>query len=174
VSEASPNPYDTGRPRPLVTSLDMLRAKIDHDAFDAAVFSLGALVVDFGYGDVRALPGSVAWIVKLRGEDKRIGVSAQGDRADAALQLAGIEDRVDVIVTGSKPDERLSRALSDLEVAPDRAAVVGVDTDEIESARRVGAELAIGVARGASSPEQLRRAGAVTVVADLQELLGPT
>jgi hypothetical protein len=34
--------------------------------------------------------------------------------------------------------------------------------------------LAIAVARGSATPEQLRRSGATTVVADLQELLGPT
>jgi phosphoglycolate phosphatase-like HAD superfamily hydrolase len=33
-------------------------------------------------------------------------------------------------------------------------------------------DLAIGVARGGATPDQLRRAGAATVVADLQELLG--
>jgi hypothetical protein len=32
--------------------------------------------------------------------------------------------------------------------------------------------MVIGIARGESTPEQLRRAGADTVIADLQELLG--
>ena len=34
--------------------------------------------------------------------------------------------------------------------------------------------MAIAVARGSASPEQLRRSGADTVVVDLQELFGPT
>jgi hypothetical protein len=34
--------------------------------------------------------------------------------------------------------------------------------------------MAIAVARGGASPEQLRQSGADTVVADLQDLLGPT
>jgi phosphoglycolate phosphatase-like HAD superfamily hydrolase len=41
-------------------------------------------------------------------------------------------------------------------------------------AGEVGLRLAIAVARGSASPEQLRQSGADTVVADLQELLGPT
>jgi phosphoglycolate phosphatase-like HAD superfamily hydrolase len=48
-----------------------------------------------------------------------------------------------------------------------------VDPDELEAARAAGVDLVIGVARGGATPEQLRRAGAVTVVDDLQELLGP-
>ena len=61
-----------------------------------------------------------------------------------------------------------------LNVESDRAAVVGVEPSDLEAARAAGAVLAIGVARGNYPPEQLRRAGADAVVADLQELLGPT
>jgi phosphoglycolate phosphatase-like HAD superfamily hydrolase len=59
---------------------------------------------------------------------------------------------------------------------PIRAVVVGVDQFDLEAARKAGAGLVIGVARGNSTPEQLRRAGAGAdaVVADLQELLGST
>jgi beta-phosphoglucomutase-like phosphatase (HAD superfamily) len=168
----SERPFDTGRPRPLVTSLDMLRTRIDHDAFDAAIFSLEALVADLGYGDLRPLPGSVAWIDHLRDAGKRIAVAAASERAAAALELAGIADRVDIVVTGSHAEQRVERALEDLTVEPDRAVVIGVDAGDLEAARAAGVELAIGVARGATTPEQLRRAGALTVVADLQELLG--
>jgi len=166
-------PFDSGRPRPIVTALDMLRRELDHAAFDAAVFSLDAVAADLGYGDVRPLPGAVAWIERLRADHKRIGVAAAAERAGAALEIAGIADRVDLVVTGASPRERIARALEDLDVEPARAVVVGVDPGELEAARAVGVDLVIGVARGAARPEQLRRAGAVTVVADLQELLGP-
>jgi hypothetical protein len=86
-------PFDSGRPRPVVTVLDMLRTRIDHDDFDAAVFSLGAVAADLGYGDVRPLPGSIAWIDRLRTEGKRIAVQASGERVGDALELAGIADR---------------------------------------------------------------------------------
>jgi beta-phosphoglucomutase-like phosphatase (HAD superfamily) len=163
------DPFDTGRPRPIVTALDMLQRQIDHEAFDAAVFSLDAVAADLGYGDVRALPGAVAWIERLR--DERVAVAASGERADTALEIAGIADRFDIVVSGARAAERIARALEDLDVEPGRAVVVGVDPAELEAARAAGVELVIGVARGPASPEQLRRAGAITVVADLQELL---
>ena len=101
------DPFDSGRPRPIVTALDMLRRQIDHDDFDAAVFSLDAVAADLGYGDVRALPGAVAWIDRLRAEDKRIALAAAAERAQAALEIAGIADRFDVVVTGSPASARV-------------------------------------------------------------------
>jgi beta-phosphoglucomutase-like phosphatase (HAD superfamily) len=171
VSDAA-RPFDTGRPRPIVTALDVLRRQIDHDDFDAAIFALDAVAADLGYGDVRPLPGAIAWIDRLRRDGKRIGVASVTERAEAALDLAGIADRFDVVVSGSGAAQRLRRALEDLGVEAVRAVVVAVDPGELEAARAAGVELAIGVARGEASPERLRRAGAVTVVADLQELLG--
>jgi hypothetical protein len=39
----------------------VLRRRIDHDAFDAAILALEAVAADLGYGDVRPLPGTVTW-----------------------------------------------------------------------------------------------------------------
>ena len=166
-----PAQFDTGRVRPLVTVLDTLRRRIDRDGFDAAIFSLDAVVADLGYGDLRALPGSLAWIERLRRDGKRIGVVAAGEYADNALTLAGIADRVDVVVTGPKAHERLQGALQGLALEPDRAVAVVTTPDEVGAARAAGIELAIGLARGPAKPEELRRAGTVTILADLQELL---
>jgi len=171
---AHDKPFDTGRPRPIVTALDTMRRRIDHDTFDAVVLGLGAVVVDLGYGDVRALPGTVAWIDRVRKEGKRIGVIAGDERASNALDLAGMSDRVDVVVTGWNAERRLQHALEELGVAPERAMVMGVDPQDMQAARAADVELAIGVARGDATPERLRRAGAVAVVADPQELLGIT
>ncbi len=135
------------------------------------VFSLGAVAADLGYGDVRALPGSIAWIDRLRGEGKRIAVQAAGGRADDAIEIAGVADRFDVIVSGAHAEQRVERALHELGVDAGRAVAVGVEADELRAARGAGVALTIGVARGASTPEQLGHAGADAVVADLQELL---
>jgi beta-phosphoglucomutase-like phosphatase (HAD superfamily) len=111
-------PFDSGRPRPIVTALDSMRSRIDHDGFDAAILSLDSIVADLGYGDLRPLPGSIAWIDKLRREGKRIAVAASVDRAAAALELAGISDRVDVIVTGSQVRQRVASGWSSSRSSP--------------------------------------------------------
>ncbi len=131
------------------------------------------MAADLGYGDVRPLPGSIAWIDRLRGDRKRIGVLALGERGALALELAGIADRFDVVVSGRSAEQLIARALDELAVEPGRAVVVGIEPGDLETARAAWAALAIGVARGTCTPEQLRRAGADAVVADLQELLGP-
>ena len=173
---AHDQPFDSGRPRPIATVLDALRRRIDHDAFDAAVFSLDAVAADLGYGDVRALPGSVAWIDRLRAEGKRIAVVAGHERAvAAALELAGIADRFDVVVTGWHAQRRLPHALEELGVEPDRADRRGrrpAATSKPRAPRRSSWRSA---SRAETRPRSsLRRAGADAVVADLQELLGPT
>lgn len=163
--------YNPGRPRPVATPLDLLRVRIDHEAFDAAIFALEAVAADLGYGDVRPLPGAIAWIDKLREDDKRTAVIAGGERVEHALEIAGVSERFDVVIVGRTAAERLASAFEELGVAADRTVVVACDPVELEAARAANVELAIGVARGAATPEQLRRAGAATVVADLQELL---
>ena len=166
-------PFDDARPRPVSTVLDMLRARIDHDEFDAALFWLESVVADLGYGDVRALPGSVAWIDRLRAEGKKVGLVYDGERADTALEIAGIAGRFDAVVRGPRQTATLTRALDELGAAPERAVVVDVAPAGVQAGVSAGACLTIAIARGAATPEQLRRAGAATVVADLQELLGP-
>jgi beta-phosphoglucomutase-like phosphatase (HAD superfamily) len=167
-------PFDDRRPRPVPTVLDTLRWRIDHDDFDAAVFWLESVVADLGYGDVRALPGSVAWIDRLRGEGKKVALVHDGARADTALEIAGITDRFDAVVRGPRAPTTVARALEALGAPAEWAAVVDVSPAGLEAGVSAGACLTIAIARGAATPEQLRRSGAATVVADLQELLGPT
>jgi beta-phosphoglucomutase-like phosphatase (HAD superfamily) len=166
------NPFDSGRPRPIATVLDALRARVDAERFDAVVLSLEAVVADLGYGDVRPLPGAVAWIRELRGAGKKIGLAATGERARAAIELAGVADLFDAIVTGPRNPGTLAEATSELGVEPDDALLVDVAAAGIQAGREAGFDLLIGVARNLGTPEDLRQAGADMVVADLQELLG--
>jgi beta-phosphoglucomutase-like phosphatase (HAD superfamily) len=166
------NPFEGGKPRPIATVLDGLRARIDAERFDAAVLSLEAVVADLGYGDVRPLPGAVAWIRELRGAGKKIGLAATGERARAAIELAGVADLFDAIVTGPRNPGTLAEATSELGVEPDDALLVDVAAAGIQAGREAGFDLLIGVARNLGTPEDLRQAGADMVVADLQELLG--
>jgi len=157
--------------RPYSTVLDVLRVEIDQDAFDAVLFSLETVAADLGYGDIRALPGSIAWIEHLRRRDKRIGLFATGDRAPAALELAGIAALFDDVTVGTRTAPTLVTAIQALGAPPERTVVVAATATSVAAARDAQAGIVIAVARGFSSPEELRQAGAHTVVADLQELL---
>lgn len=166
------NPFDGGKPRPIATVLDALRARIDAERFDAAVLWLEAVAADLGYGDVRPLPGAVAWIRELRGADKKIALCASGERARTAVELAGLTDLFDTIVTGPRNGGTLAEAAENLGVDTDDAILIDVAPAGIQAGREAGFDLLIGVARNLGSPEDLRQAGADMVVADLQELLG--
>ena len=166
------NPFDGGRPRPIATVLDALRARIDAERFDAAVIWLEAVAADLGYGDVRPLPGAIAWIRELRDGGKKVAIAASGERARAALELAGVADLFDAIVTGPRNTGTLADATQQLAVEPTAAILVDVAPAGIQAGREAGFDLLIGVARNLGTPEDLRQAGADMVVADLQELLG--
>ena len=166
------NPFDSGKPRPIATVLDGLRARIDAERFDAAVIGLEAVAADLGYGDVRPLPGAVAWIRELREAGKKIALAGSGERARAALDLAGVADLFDAVVTGPRNSGTLTQAAQELGVDPGDTILVDVSPAGIQAGREAKFDLLIGVARNLGTPEDLRQAGADMVVADLQELLG--
>lgn len=166
------NPFDSGKPRPIATVLDALRARIDAERFDAAVIWLEAVAADLGYGDVRPLPGAVAWIRELRAAGKKIALAGSGERARAAVELAGVADLFDAIVTGPRNTGTLAEVTAELGVEASDAILVDVAPAGIQAGQAAGFDLLIGVARNLGTPEDLRQAGADMVVADLQELLG--
>jgi beta-phosphoglucomutase-like phosphatase (HAD superfamily) len=162
---------NAGRRRPVTTVLDMLRVEIDIDSFDVALCGLESVAVDLGYGDVRPLPGSVAWLRKMHESDKRLGLLGTSARTAAALELAGIEDLFDNVTIGARTGATLHQALEEMEVEPERAMVVTATASGVAAAREAKIPIVVAAARGLSSPEELRQAGASTVVADLQELI---
>jgi beta-phosphoglucomutase-like phosphatase (HAD superfamily) len=166
------NPFDSGKPRPIATVLDSLRARVDAERFDAVVLSLEAVVADLGYGDVRPLPGAVAWIRENREAGKKIALAGSGERAPAALELAGVADVFDAVATGPRNSGTLKTAAEELGIEPSDAILVDVAPAGIQAGHEAGFDLLIGVARNLGTPEDLRQAGADMVVADLQELLG--
>lgn len=156
--------------RPFTTVLDVLRSELDQNAFDAALFSIEAVAADLGYGDIRALPGSIEWIDQLRGLDKRIGLFATADRARAALELAGIADRFDEVTIGTHAYQAIVAAIDQLGATPERTIVAAATAADVAAAQDSGVAKVMALARGFSTPEELRTAGADMVVADLQEL----
>lgn len=166
------NPFEGGRPRPIATVLDSLRARIDAERFDLAVVWLEAVAADLGYGDVRPLPGAVAWIRELRDAGKKVALCATGERARAAVELAGVADLFDAIVTGPRNSGTLAEVNEELKVEAGASVLIDVAPAGIQAGRDAGFDLLIGVARNLGTPEDLRQAGADMIVADLQELLG--
>ena len=101
---------------------------------------------------------------------KRILVTTPGQN-DSALELAGIADRVDIVLCGLPAHSALAQGLDALGTEPERTIVVAATPEPLAAAAPVSPSAS---RRGPDTPEQLRRAGAATVVAELQELLGPT
>jgi hypothetical protein len=120
-------PFDRGRPRPIATVLDSLRAQVDAERFDAAVVWIESVVADLGYGDVRPLPGAVGWISQLREEGKKIALASSGERAQAALELAGLGEAFDALASGPRAIATLEHALTDLGTEPERVGVRPAD-----------------------------------------------
>ena len=166
------NPFDGGKPRPIATVLDTLRARLDAERFDSIVLWLEAVAADLGYGDVRPLPGAVAFIQEMRKAGKQTALAASGERARSALALAGIEDEFDAVIDGPRTAPTVERAIEALDGDPETTILVDISPAGIRAGRQAAVHMAIAVARGQAMPEELREAGADMVVADLQELLG--
>src|ERR1700743_3510842 len=141
---APDNTFDGGKPPPIATVPDALRARIDAERFDAAVIVVEAVAADLGYGDVRPLPGAVAWIRELRGAGKKVALAGSGERARAALELAGVEDLFDAVVTGPRNSGTLAEAAKELGVEPGDAILVDVSPAGIQAGPEAGLELPIG------------------------------
>jgi beta-phosphoglucomutase-like phosphatase (HAD superfamily) len=89
---------------------------------------------DLGYGDVRTLPGPVAWIDEPRRARKRRALVSSSEAAESAAEPAGMRDRFDA-VSGRRGTRTLARALA-----------VDVDPAGTTAAREAGFEKAIVVA----------------------------
>ena len=128
---------------------------------------------------VRAYPGSIALVERLRRAGLRLAVFSASRNATAVLGSAGVLDRFEVKVDGSdmaelglagKPDPAiLLRAARLLAVAPARAAVVEDAIAGVRAGVAGGFAQTIGVDRQGNG-ERLLEAGADIVVADLGEL----
>lgn len=128
---------------------------------------------------VKAYPGSVALLDRLRDAGLGVAVFSASRNATAVLESAGVLDRFDVKVDGEdmaalglpgKPDPAIMRRAAELlGVEPTRAAVVEDAVAGIRAGVEGGFAQTIGVDRGGAAAG-LARAGADFVVTDLGEL----
>lgn len=126
------------------------------------------------YSDVamhtRPFPGVVGALERLRAAGVALGVvtSKGRSRLEADATRLGLAPLLDVTIcageaAAAKPDPAPVRAaLATLAVGPDRAAMVGDTPVDIRAGTAAGA-LAIGVAWGHASVDELRAAGATAV-----------
>ena len=126
---------------------------------------------------VRAFPGIPEALAALREAGVAVGVVTSKARRRFALDAhgAGLEDAIDASVCdgdapAAKPDPRPVRvALDRLGVSPAEAVMVGDTAVDITAGLRAGTGV-VGVLWGASTEEELREAGAETLVARPGEL----
>ncbi|MGM0669291.1 MAG: beta-phosphoglucomutase family hydrolase, partial [Gemmatimonadota bacterium] len=131
---------------------------------------------------VRAFPGSVRMVKRLRQEGIRTAVVTASANAASLLEAAGIEDLFDTMVDGNlalelnlkgkpAPDTYLEAARR-LETSPERAVVVEDALAGVQAGKEGGFGLVLGVARS-RNPDELTHKGADVVVGDLGELVPP-
>lgn len=128
------------------------------------------------FPEVKALPGAYALVEKLHAEGHRVCIASSGHReaTDHAVDLVGIRNLVDDIVTGD--DVGSSKPAPDVfEVARQRAGhgpatVIGDSVYDIEAAAALHVPC-VAVLTGGFGEAELTAAGAVLVVDDLTALI---
>ncbi|HSN54826.1 MAG TPA: beta-phosphoglucomutase family hydrolase, partial [Candidatus Sulfomarinibacteraceae bacterium] len=130
---------------------------------------------------VRAFPGAVRLLERLRGEGIRVAVVTSSTNADLTLRAAGLAGRFDAEVDGNVADEldlpgkpapdTYLEAARRLGAHPQRCVVIEDSISGVQAGRRGGFGLVVGVARGTSADELLRH-GADVAVSDPGELTG--
>lgn len=130
-------------------------------------------------GGVRAFPGTVDLLGRLKAGHVPTAVVSASRNADLLLEAAGLGGVFDVVVDGRQAAERdlpetpdtamFLAAARALDVDPARTAVVAAAVSRVAAARRRGFGLVVGVARGGERA-QLTEAGADLVVEDGAQL----
>ncbi|GHD46171.1 beta-phosphoglucomutase family hydrolase [Mycetocola manganoxydans] len=128
---------------------------------------------------IRAYPGTVALLGRLRDGGIPVGLVTASRNARALLHAAGLEAEFDVIVDGQVAEELILpgkpepamflEAAHRLGVSPQNAVVVEDAVSGIQAGRSGGFGLVVGVDR-AGHREQLELAGADIVLGDVSEL----
>jgi HAD superfamily hydrolase (TIGR01549 family) len=128
--------------------------------------------------EVRPLPGAADLVQRLADAGLRTALASSGDPefAREAVELLGIEDRVEVLTTAedaedSKPDPDLVGVTLDRLGGVERAVFVGDTPYDVEAARRGGLGC-IAVLTGGFSRAELVEAGALLVGESLTDLVG--
>jgi HAD superfamily hydrolase (TIGR01509 family) len=118
--------------------------------------------------ELRAFPQTRALLLRLRDTGRKLGVasSAKQEELQALLERAQVSDLVESATSStdaarSKPDPDIVRAALDrLELAPERAVMIGDTPYDIEAASRLGVPT-LAFRSGGRSDQDLARAAAI-------------
>ncbi|WP_426225965.1 beta-phosphoglucomutase family hydrolase [Pseudarthrobacter sp. DSP2-3-2b1] len=132
-----------------------------------------------GRDGVKAFPGTVALLDRLRSARVPVVLATSSRNASAVLAAAGLTDAFDLVVGGviagelglpGKPDPALFlEVVHRLGVPPARAVVIEDAVAGVEAARRGGFGLVVGIDR-AQRRAELEAAGADVVLTDVSQL----
>lgn len=115
--------------------------------------------------------GQVA--VVTNNDPRVVGLVLERARAGLTARLAGVHGRTPGTVDDLKPrPDLLLRGLADAGCPPDAAVFLGDSVTDVQAGAAAGV-VVIGVSEDAARREELRAAGAVAVLADLDPLTGP-
>lgn len=128
---------------------------------------------------IQPYPASVTFLDRARERGLRIAVVSSSKNAGAVLEMAGIRDRVEVLVSGKeaaelglpgkpKPDT-FQHAADELGLARDRCVVFEDALSGVRAGAAGGFAGVVGVDRGTGA-DRLAAAGADVVVRELDEL----
>lgn len=128
--------------------------------------------------EVQPLAGATDLVRRLAADGYQVALASSGDPqfAQEAIDLLGIDDQVEVLVTsedveGSKPEPDLVGVTLERLGDVDRTVFVGDTPYDVEAACRAGMGC-VAVLTGGFSRAELTEAGASLVVESLAELVG--
>jgi phosphoglycolate phosphatase len=149
------------------------RAQAAQLAFDLALPSA------IGRAAIRPMPGAVQVLERLRTAGCRVCVITSLPRRvlDLVLDAAGLRRRIDLTVAAEDvqrgfpaPDLVLTAILRSGAAAVQDVAVVHGTSAGVESGRRSGAGVVVGVLTGPHSAARLRAAGATSIIPSIADL----
>ena len=158
---------------------EMFQEKFGMDPADAkqAVLDFRERYVPIGLYESRAFPGMRDFLLSLRKEGKKLGVSTSKPQvlAEELLEREGLLELFDVVCGASGEGEGnakwqvLQRAMDALDAKPEESLLVGDTKYDVAGARRCGIPC-VGVSYGYAAPGELEEAGACAIVPDLEAL----
>lgn len=151
---------------------------VDDDVRQRLAERQGAFFKELYLDQIRPFPEAADLIARVAETGCKIVLasSAKREELDHYVGLLGIEDVLaastsidDVDVSKPAPDI-FQAALAKIDVAPDRAVVIGDTPYDVAAASKAGIAT-IGVTSGPFSAAELKEAGAIAVFADVSDLL---